>query len=101
MLRERQYRLFTLEPTGGAPLDDFELPQNSAFIFGHEEVGLSFERSDFPDIERLTIPHSGVVQSLNVSVAASIVMYEYVRHRRLKEGPSACPGISSPMDLSV
>ena len=80
-LRESGYKLFTLEPIGGTPLCECDLPENSAFVLGHEEMGLSFQRADYPDIRSLTIPHSGAVESLNVSVAASIVMYEYVRRR--------------------
>jgi tRNA G18 (ribose-2'-O)-methylase SpoU len=81
-LRERSFKLFTLEPNGGTPLYECNLPENSAFVFGHEEIGLSFNRSDYPEIAGLTIPQGGAVESLNVSVAASIVMYEYVRRRR-------------------
>jgi tRNA G18 (ribose-2'-O)-methylase SpoU len=81
LLQESGYELFTLEPIGGTPLCECALPEKSAFVLGHEELGLSFERADYPDIGSLTIPHSGAVESLNVSVAASIVMYEYVRRR--------------------
>lgn len=83
LLLERGYVPFTLEPGDGAPIWECELPERSAFVFGHEEVGLSFKREAFPDVRSLTIPHGGPVESLNVSVAASIVMYEYVRRRRL------------------
>lgn len=78
-LLERDYRLFALAPGCPNDLTKTVLPQKSAFILGHEEHGLSFERSDYPQVECLTIPQLGKVQSLNVSVAASIVMYEYVR----------------------
>lgn len=55
------------------------LPAKSAFILGHEAYGHSFELTDYPDVKKLSIPHFGSVESLNVSIAASIVMYEYVR----------------------
>lgn len=78
-LAQRGYTLFTLEPGGDCPaLNRSELPVKSAFILGHEEMGISFDRADYPDIRCLTIPQTGETQSLNVSVAASIVMYEYV-----------------------
>jgi tRNA G18 (ribose-2'-O)-methylase SpoU len=80
-LKESGYELFTLEPIGGTPLCACDLPEKSAFVLGHEEMGLSFARSDYPDVCSLTIPLSGAVESLNVSVAASIAMYEYVRRR--------------------
>lgn len=78
-LRARGYTLFTLEPEDGEVLWQAPLPQRSAFILGHEEVGISFDRGDYPDIRCLQISQFGSVQSLNVSVAASIVMYEYLR----------------------
>lgn len=81
-LTEQGYRLFTLE--AGCPSDiyDAELPAKSAFIFGHEEIGLSFDPADYPDIDCVGIPQFGPVESLNVSVAASIALYEYVRRMR-------------------
>jgi len=75
----RGYRLFTLEPDADEALQGASLPANSAFIMGHEEKGLSFAPRDYPEISSLAIPRFGPVQSLNVSVAASIVMYEYAR----------------------
>lgn len=78
-LIERGYTLYTLEPDCDEVLHRAQLPGKSAFVLGHEEVGISFERADFPDIRCLSIPQFGEVESLNVSVAASIVMYEYIR----------------------
>jgi len=81
VLKALSYVCFTLEPGGGAPLCECGLPERSAFVFGHEEMGLSFKPEHYPDMRSLTIPQSGIVESLNVSIAASIVMYEYVRQR--------------------
>ncbi len=78
-LREQKYQLFALEPDCSNSLTNTRLPQKAAFILGHEEMGISFERTDYPEVRCLTIPQMGRVQSLNVSVAASVVMYEYVR----------------------
>ena len=78
-LRERGYTLFTLEAGCGERLDRGALPARCAFVFGHEEQGISFDRADYPGVECLAIPQFGRIESLNVSVAASVVMYEYVR----------------------
>ena len=80
-LIQRGYTLFTLEANRGQHLAKTQLPTKSAFIFGHEEFGLSFDPEEFPDITGLSIPQFGQIESLNVSVAASIVMYEYIRSR--------------------
>jgi len=78
-LAERHYTLFTLDPVNGIPLTEATLPKHSAFILGHEEYGVSADIAVCSDIRSLTIPQFGKVQSLNVSIAASIVMWEYLR----------------------
>jgi tRNA G18 (ribose-2'-O)-methylase SpoU len=77
-LSQRGYHFFTLEPDCGNRLDRTELPVKSAFVMGHEELGISFDKRNY-DIDCLTIRQFGETESLNVSIAASIVMYEYVR----------------------
>jgi tRNA G18 (ribose-2'-O)-methylase SpoU len=71
--------MYTLEPADGEKLSNVKLPAKSAFIFGNEEFGISFSKEDFKELKSLKIPQFGQVQSINVSVAASIVMYEYIR----------------------
>ena len=90
---KRGYTCITLEPGRQEMLGSGPLPEKSAFVFGHEEFGLSFDRTLYPDISSLAIPQWGYVQSLNVSVAASIVLYEYVRQhgKPLNEGLSQHP----------
>jgi tRNA G18 (ribose-2'-O)-methylase SpoU len=80
-LNGRGYTLFTLEPVEGELITSVDLPLKSAFVFGHEEFGISFDKGLYGNIRTLNIPQFGKVQSLNVSVAASLVMYEYVRRR--------------------
>jgi tRNA G18 (ribose-2'-O)-methylase SpoU len=75
----RNYECITLEPGQNTILGEKKFPEKVAFIFGHEEFGLSFDRRSYPEIYSLSIPQWGHVQSLNVSVAASVVLYEYVR----------------------
>ena len=81
-LKERGYTLFTLEAEKGNPLYEAELPKKSAFILGNEDTGISFDYAAYPDIKCLSIPNFGVTESLNVSIAASIVMYEYISQHR-------------------
>ncbi len=78
-LQSEEYSLFTLEPGAHRHLHRTGLPCKSGFIFGHEEYGLSFDPAEYNGIEGLSVPQFGRVESLNVSVAASIVMYEYLR----------------------
>ena len=100
-LLNKGYTLYILEPGQGPPVMDTPLPQKSVFIFGHEEFGISFEPDLFPKIKRLTIPQYGKSQSLNVSVAASIILYEYVRQHGKKEGEYSLENIDNKCLVSL
>jgi TrmH family RNA methyltransferase len=69
------YILTATVPTGGVPLTQWEPSGKTILMFGHETKGLSprlIERAD----HRISIPGHGAVESLNLSVAASIILYE-------------------------
>lgn len=55
-----------------------------AVVLGNEHRGVSDEASNLAD-KKFKIPMFGMVQSLNVSVAASIILYEALR-QRIKKG---------------
>ncbi|NNJ72185.1 MAG: TrmH family RNA methyltransferase [Enterobacterales bacterium] len=76
-LKDSGYTFFILEPANSTALHEIELPKKSCFILGNEELGISFKPETYPDFKRLKIAQSGAVDSLNVSIAASIVMYQY------------------------
>lgn len=62
------------------PLPEWDFTKPTAVIFGNEHRGLDPELAALvPD--RVYIPMSGMVQSLNVSVAAAITLYEAWRQR--------------------
>ncbi len=82
-LSDAGYQLFRLAPDAKESLCHCELPKKSAFILGHEEFGCSFDPNDYPAIQPLNIPQYGSVQSLNVSIASSVVMFEYLRQHRV------------------
>lgn len=78
-LEAEGYQFFMLSPDAEKGLCQAVFPEKSAFILGHEEFGCSFDIKDYDRFEALNIPQFGSVQSLNVSIASSVVMYEYVR----------------------
>jgi len=61
-----------------APLDQMTLRRPLALILGSEARGVSAALSDDADI-LLKIPMSGSAQSLNVAVAAGVILYEAFR----------------------
>ncbi len=80
-LIERGYTLYFLDPEAEEVLGETQFPEKAAFILGHEEYGFSFKREDFPKVRGMKIKQYGQVQSLNVSIAASLACYEWVRQR--------------------
>ncbi|MFA7493126.1 MAG: 23S rRNA (guanosine(2251)-2'-O)-methyltransferase RlmB [Proteiniphilum sp.] len=59
---------------------DLSLPV--AIVMGSEDMGVAPEHLRICD-ELVRIPQSGTIQSLNVSVAAGVLIYEVVRQRRI------------------
>lgn len=59
---------------------DLDLTEKVAFVFGNEHRGVSEIAANLAD-QRVMIPMLGMVQSLNVSVATAVVLYEAARQR--------------------
>ena len=80
-LRDRELRLLCAHPVAEA-IDyreiDFTLP--TAVLFGQEKDGLTATARELVD-ELITIPMVGFVESLNVSVAAAVILFEAHRQR--------------------
>lgn len=60
----------------------FDLTQPVAIAFGNEHAGLSVDACRGADAN-LIIPQVGMVQSLNISVACAVVLFEALRQRML------------------
>ena len=60
-----------------------DLTKKVVIVFGNEHRGLSDEAIELAD-KKFLIPMHGMVQSLNVSVSAAIVIYESLRQRKAK-----------------
>ena len=61
-------------------LYELDLTKNVAFVFGNEHRGVSTEAAKLAD-ENFLIPQVGMIQSLNVSVACAVTLYEAFRQR--------------------
>lgn len=64
-------------------LYDIDFTQKTAIVLGNEHRGVSKEAAEYADGVFL-IPMHGMVQSLNVSVANAVILYEAQRQRLLK-----------------
>lgn len=75
-LRGRGYQILATVPSAHAlPLKDFELSSPTALFFGTEKEGLSAEVLEQADAA-VYIPMLGFTKSLNVSVAAAILLQD-------------------------
>lgn len=74
-------RIFATVPRSGTPLTGADLIEPSAILLGGEGPGLPDELVATVD-ETLTIPMQPPVESLNVAIAAALVLYEAARQRR-------------------
>ena len=87
-LRGDGYRIAATAPATDShpatPLAEFDLAQPVALLMGNELEGLSDAAIKLAD-ERLAVPLAGFVESLNVSVAAAICLYDLTH--RLRSGP--------------
>jgi tRNA G18 (ribose-2'-O)-methylase SpoU len=81
LLKSEGYTFYALELLGQRVLGKTEFPEKTAFVMGHEEYGLSFSPEEFPEVNYLHIPQFGRVDSLNVSIAAALASFEYLRQR--------------------
>jgi tRNA (guanosine-2'-O-)-methyltransferase len=61
-------------------LYDLDLTQPVALVFGNEHKGVSKEATEAADGNFL-IPQTGVIQSLNISVATAVSLFEAYRQR--------------------
>ena len=81
-LKKQGYKVFAIEQTQGSiSLEQFRANVNNetlAFVFGNEVEGVSDEVLAICD-GAIEIPQYGMKHSLNISVAAAIVLWEMVR----------------------
>lgn len=73
----------TLPSSSGIDPKDYKEKKPVALFLGNEHSGLTEEAVNSADII-FTIPHSGFVKSLNVSVTAAICSYSLLKKRFLK-----------------
>lgn len=82
-LRKKYKRIIaTRLVEGAASLYDTDLTLSTALVFGNEHAGVSDEISQYAD-RYMIIPQTGMIQSLNISVACAITLYEAFRQKSL------------------
>jgi 23S rRNA (guanosine2251-2'-O)-methyltransferase len=81
-LKESGLKVITASEKSGADVTKQALKGPAVLIVGAEDKGISRELISLSDLE-VKIPMTGNIGSLNVSVAAGILLYEITRQRSL------------------
>ncbi len=83
-LKKRGFKLYgTSLNENSIDYRDLDFTKNTCFVLGAEKWGLSKELTAQVD-KSIYIPMNGMVQSLNVSVAGAILLFEAIRQRKNK-----------------
>ena len=82
-LRIRYNKIYTTHLSDEAvSLYNLDLTESVALIFGNEHAGVSDEIKKLAD-GNFIIPQVGIIQSLNISVACAVTIYEAFRQKSL------------------
>jgi 23S rRNA (guanosine2251-2'-O)-methyltransferase len=81
-LKERNIWVVGADAQAGPSLYESDLPEAIAWVLGAEGAGMRRLTRETCDM-RVRIPMQGAVDSLNVSVAAGVVLFESCRRRGL------------------
>lgn len=84
ILRENGFKIYASALTNYSKnLFELDFTEKVAVVMGNEHRGVSQEACELSD-DVFFIPMHGMVQSLNVSVATAVILYEIQRQRSLK-----------------
>jgi len=81
LLKQRGVRVLATSSHKGKPLHEVDFRGAAMIVIGNEGAGVPQELLAQAD-ERITIPHSERVESLNAGIATSILLYEAARQRQ-------------------
>ncbi len=82
LLKENKVEVLGLDQAGNKTIYDSDLLNPLALLIGSEEKGISKGILKLIN-QKVKIPMTGNVESLNVSVATSIALFEVIRQRNL------------------
>ncbi|MEI2821462.1 MAG: RNA methyltransferase [Marmoricola sp.] len=78
-LRAAGYRILATDGNGEVEIQEAGLTDSHAWLFGNEAWGLPAELAALADA-RVRIPMAGRAESLNLSTAAAVALWESTRH---------------------
>lgn len=83
-LKSQGFKIYTsMLDAKAVPLHEIDFTEKVAIVMGNENRGASEKAAELADATYY-IPMMGMIQSLNVSVAAAVTLYEAMRQRKNK-----------------
>lgn len=79
-LKENDFWIVGADIRGNMPYYDYDFTYNTAIVLGSEHKGISPLLKKNMD-HLLSIPHSSQIESLNVSAAAAVILFEALRQK--------------------
>lgn len=79
-LKDENYSIYTTDVDEGINLKDIERSEKFALIMGNEGNGVKEEIANLAD-KKINIKINSQVESLNVAVATSIILYEFGKYQ--------------------
>ena len=90
-LKQKGFWIYGLDERGPELYDEIQYASPTAIVLGREGKGLHQNVQKHCDVV-VRIPMAGAISSLNVSVAAGIVLFEWRRHKSKNASPERPPG---------
>lgn len=84
-LREEGYAVYAADARSGRVFWEIDWPEKVVLVMGNEAWGVAREEKRLAD-ELVHVPIAGRAESLNVAVAAALLLFELLRKRRASGG---------------
>lgn len=101
-LKRQGFKIYTThlsDEISSKTLHEVSFTEKIAIVFGNEKYGLSKEALEMSDVN-FVIPQQGMAQSLNISVACAVTLYEAMRQRQTN-GDYDFPKISQKKRIEI
>ena len=80
-LKASNYKILVTSLEAAQNVYEIELPVRMALVLGNEANGVSEVFLQASDL-KIVLPQLGKIESLNVAIAGSVLMYEYLRQNK-------------------
>lgn len=84
ILREKGYWIIATDVKAGLPYHEYSFDIPTALVIGSEGKGISTIVKKYTD-QFITIPQPGKIESLNVSAATAVILFEALRQRTVRD----------------